>query len=165
MLTKVQGEYGLGFGIGEKEGALSFSHGGANEGFRCTLFAYREGGRGAIVMTNGDRGDLLGAEILRSIAAEYAWPDYKPEQKSVAEVAPAVLRSYAGKYQFTPGPLLTITLEEGRLFAQMPDGTKSEILPESTASFFNLDGRSFRFTRKDDGSIELEASGSRAKRM
>ena len=78
MLTKVRGEYGLGIGVGERNGQKLFAHSGANEGFRCTLMGDLQGGRGAVVMTNGDRGDQLATEVLRSIAAEYAWPDYKP---------------------------------------------------------------------------------------
>ncbi len=32
-----------------------------------------EGGKGAIIMTNGDRGSELAREILYAIAAEYGW--------------------------------------------------------------------------------------------
>ncbi|HEY2011864.1 MAG TPA: serine hydrolase domain-containing protein [Bryobacteraceae bacterium] len=77
MLTKVLGDYGLGLALSETDGQKAFSHGGSNAGFQCLMFAYREGGRGAVVMTNGDRGGALANEILRSIAAEYGWPDYK----------------------------------------------------------------------------------------
>jgi CubicO group peptidase (beta-lactamase class C family) len=79
MLLKVLGDYGLGLGLTETNGQKAFSHGGSNAGFQCMLFAYREGGRGAVVMTNGDRGGPLAVEILRGIAAEYGWPDYKVE--------------------------------------------------------------------------------------
>ena len=47
-------------------------------GFRCQMIAYVESGRGAVVMTNSDNGVRLAAEILRSIAREYAWPGYLP---------------------------------------------------------------------------------------
>jgi CubicO group peptidase (beta-lactamase class C family) len=77
MLTKGLDSYGLGLMLGEKDGQKSFSHGGSNEGYRCMMFAYRDGGRGAIVMTNGDRGGNLADEILGSVAAEYNWPDYR----------------------------------------------------------------------------------------
>lgn len=79
MLTKVLGDYGLGLGLTETEGRKAFSHGGSNAGFQCMLFGYREGGRGAVVMTNGDRGGQLANEILRSIGAEYGWVDFKVE--------------------------------------------------------------------------------------
>ena len=63
MLTAVLNNYGLGFSVGNKDGANSFSHGGSNAGFRCMLFAYRDSGRGAVVMTNGDRGGAVGPEL------------------------------------------------------------------------------------------------------
>lgn len=74
MLTRVVGDYGLGLGLGETDGQKSFSHGGSNAGFRCSLFAYRDNGKGAIVMTNSDRGGQLAEEILKTIAAESEWP-------------------------------------------------------------------------------------------
>jgi len=74
MLTKVLGNYGLGLGLGEMDGQKFFSHGGANEGFRCSLFGYRDNGKGAIVMTNSDRGGQVAEEILKMIAAESDWP-------------------------------------------------------------------------------------------
>jgi len=77
MLNVVRDKYGLGFGVEATAGARSFSHGGANEGFRCMLFGYRDSGRGAVVMTNGDAGGALAAEVLRAISAEYGWPGYK----------------------------------------------------------------------------------------
>ncbi len=77
MLTKVRGNYGLGLGLAETGGQRSFSHGGSNVGFQCEMFGYLEGGRGAVVMTNGDRGGPLEREILGSIAAEYGWVDFR----------------------------------------------------------------------------------------
>ncbi len=35
MLTRSAGDYGLGIGLAETAGRASFSHGGANEGYRC----------------------------------------------------------------------------------------------------------------------------------
>ncbi len=167
MLTPVLGNYGLGFSLGETEGAKSFSHGGSNEGFRCTLFAYRDSGRGAVVMTNGDRGGALGREVLASIAAEYGWPDFKPRERAVIRVDPEILRSYAGKYQLPRGPLVDVTADQGRLYVQAPDGQRRELLPESETLFFDPDGDApdLRFLRKPDGSIELSSGGSTAKRM
>ena len=167
MLTKLTGDYGLGFSLGEKDGVRSFSHGGANEGFRCILFAYMEGGRGAVVMTNGDAGGALANEILRGIAVEYGWPDYRPQEKSVVKVDASLLESYAGKYQFSPGPLVTIAVETGRLFAQPGTEAKVEMLAEAADSFFDPQGvlPALHFTRRPDGPVELSAAGQIAKRQ
>jgi hypothetical protein len=167
MLSPVLSNYGLGLSLGETEGVKFFSHGGSNEGFKCTLFAYRGSGRGAVVMTNGDRGDALAREVLASIAAEYGWPDFKPRERAVIRVDPEILRSYAGKHQFPRGPLVDVTADQGRLYAQAPDGQRRELLPESETLFFDPDGDApdVRFLRRPDGSIELASGGSTAKRM
>jgi CubicO group peptidase (beta-lactamase class C family) len=77
MLSRQMGGSGLGIGVDGEGPSVRFSHGGANEGFRCFLVAYRDSGRGAVVMTNGDGGGELGMEIIRAIAEEYEWPDYR----------------------------------------------------------------------------------------
>jgi CubicO group peptidase (beta-lactamase class C family) len=76
MLTPGTRHWGLGLEIGGSGFNPYFSHGGANEGFRNIFVAYETSGDGAVVMTNGDSGSLLGDEVIRSIATEYRWPDY-----------------------------------------------------------------------------------------
>jgi CubicO group peptidase (beta-lactamase class C family) len=65
MVTRVKNQpdspdvgYGLGVSVLTIGGKPSFTHGGANAGYRCNYFAY-ENGDGAIVMTNSDNGDAL----------------------------------------------------------------------------------------------------------
>lgn len=86
MNTPVLDHYGLGLQLSDTDHQKAFSHGGANDGFRCMLWGYRDGGRGAVVMTNGDNGAQLAQEILAAIAATYHWPDFKPVEKSVVAV-------------------------------------------------------------------------------
>lgn len=166
MLTKVLGDYGLGLGLAETGGHKSFAHGGANEGFKCTLFGYLDSGSGAVVMTNGDRGSAPADEILRSISAEYGWADYKTRERTVARVEPEILQAYAGRYALAPGFEVTVTYEDGRLFATA-HGNKVELFPESPTAFFSVeaDVPPIRFTRASDNSIEMSAGGATAKRQ
>jgi CubicO group peptidase (beta-lactamase class C family) len=165
MLTKVLGDYGLGLGLGETEGQKSFSHGGSNAGFRCSMFAYRDLGKGAIVMTNGDRGAQLAGEIMRAIAAEYGWVDHKAAVKAVVPVEADILRSYAGKYRLSVGPEVSITFEEGKVFAAA-QGMKFELYPESEGSLFSPENSlTFRFKRLGDGGIEMTAGNGTARRQ
>jgi CubicO group peptidase (beta-lactamase class C family) len=69
MLTPGLGGYGLGFTIGGSGDARTFSHGGVDEGFQAMLVGYSRIGKGAVVMTNGNRGLALIGELLRSVAA------------------------------------------------------------------------------------------------
>jgi len=165
MLTKILGDYGLGLGLMDTDGHKAFSHGGANEGFRCTLFGYLDGGSGAVVMTNGDNGSGLADEILRSISVEYGWVDYKTKLRTVVSVPPDILAGYAGVYPLGPGFDVTVTYENGKLYATA-QGRKLELFPESPTSFFTLqaDVPGIRFTRGGDNSVEMSAGGATAKR-
>ncbi|MHC4956543.1 MAG: serine hydrolase domain-containing protein, partial [Planctomycetota bacterium] len=74
MLTTQPGGFGLGVAL-DDDGADRFYalHKGANEGYRTLLVLYPERGQGAVIMTNGDGGDALAQELLRSLSREYGW--------------------------------------------------------------------------------------------
>lgn len=81
MLTRQIDGAGLGLmrsGSGDSE---RFGHNGADEGFQALLVSTLDSGKGAVVMVNSDNGIQLAQEILRSIAAEYSWPDDKPRER------------------------------------------------------------------------------------
>jgi hypothetical protein len=140
MLTKQLGGYGLGLWLGGKEKITNFSHAGQNEGYTCILVAYLDTGKGVVIMTNGDRGSGLFNEILRAIAREYGWPDYQPIEKTVADVNPAMYRSYVGDYDAN-GILTTITTDGEQLFAlASPLGPERiRLYPSAEDRFFLLD--------------------------
>lgn len=75
MLTPGMGNYGLGPQIGGAKDNPWFGHGGANAGFMNDFLVYEKSGDGVFVMTNGDNGGALAAEIIRAVAEEYKWPD------------------------------------------------------------------------------------------
>lgn len=165
MLTKSPGDYGLGIGLGETAGRASFSHGGANEGYRCQYFAYRDSGEGAIVMTNGDNGSDLASEILRSIAVEYGWVDYLPKERTIVPVDAAILASYVGDYAFPGGPVVRIRVKDGQLTSAIGIGGVV-LLAEAPDSFFDMDAHvpPTKFVKAADGTMELHADGGVAKR-
>ncbi|MGJ5816327.1 serine hydrolase [Paludibaculum fermentans] len=165
MLSKAAGQYGLGIGLNETAGRASFSHGGANEGYRCQYFAYRDSGEGAVVMTNGDWGGDLAMEILRSIAVEYGWVDYLPKERAVVAVDGAVLASYVGDYAFPGGPVVHIRVKDGRLTSGLGE-VGVPLLADGPDSFFDMDGHvpPTRFRTGADGGMELLADGGVAKR-
>jgi CubicO group peptidase (beta-lactamase class C family) len=76
MLIVGQGSWGLGPEIHGAATDPLFLHGGVDAGFECLMVAYVKRGEGAVVMTNAQGGGALAAEIMRSIAAEYEWPNY-----------------------------------------------------------------------------------------
>jgi len=76
MLTPQISNWGLGPAIDGRGTTARFAHGGGKIGFRSYMAAYCERGQGAIITTNGERGDHLCVEILHSLARAYDWPDY-----------------------------------------------------------------------------------------
>jgi hypothetical protein len=141
MLSNGEHDYGLGIGLGGEGKTKSFSHAGGNEGFRCILVAYAEIGQGVVVMTNGDRGDLLFNEILRAIATEYDWPDYRPTVKTRVHINPSIYAAYVGIYD-EEGTAVTISAEADQLFIQtLPMGPQLwNLYPAAEDKFFMLDG-------------------------
>ena len=154
--------YGLGFALNENE----FGHGGSNEGFRCVLVAYKDG-RGAAIMTNGDRGGELAREILNAISAEYAWPGYKPREREVVTVPAGTLRGYVGEYQF-PAWVATVSLVDGKLSLSIAGQGTWELLAEAEDRFFSMNPGipPIRFVKDSDGKVtEITAGGLTGKKI
>ena len=138
MTTAVKAGYGLGFSIQGSGRTAQYGHGGSNEGYRCQMTVFGEQGQGAVIMTNGERGGWLAAELLRAIAREYGWPAYIPVERTVIPVPASELAILAGRYEMRPGKVLTVALEAGTLYIK--DGEwKTELFPESQIRFFELD--------------------------
>ena len=67
------GGYAVGFSVQRIGQGWYFSHGGSNWGFRATLLAHVAKGYGLAIMTNGDRGGQVMAELSRRIQSAYDW--------------------------------------------------------------------------------------------
>jgi CubicO group peptidase (beta-lactamase class C family) len=141
MLTPGLGHWGLGLEIGGSADNAYFGHGGDNAGFHGLFAAYEKNGEGAAVMTNGDQGPDLAAQIMRAIAAEYGWPDYRPASHSAIAVDPVILARYAGAYALTPDFDLVFKVENGRLVAYPypQPNVSSALYAETETKFFPLD--------------------------
>jgi CubicO group peptidase (beta-lactamase class C family) len=157
MLTRQRDNWGLGFSLESSREAPRFSHGGANEGYRCELEAY-ESGQGFVIMTNSDSGDQLGIEFLGAVAKEYDWPDFQAQERALAKIDPAVLLAYTGVYEVPGITKITVTTKDAKLYLQTddPDPDIVELLPESDTSFFSLAPTlpsPFTFQKDDKGAI------------
>jgi CubicO group peptidase (beta-lactamase class C family) len=149
MLTPQIENSGLGIFVDGLDRSPRFSFSGSNVGFKSYLVGYFNSGQGAVVMTNSENGAQLVLEILRSIGAEYQWPDYHPRERIVAKVDPSIYDAYVGEYEVAPGLILSVTKESDRLFSQSPGQPRSEMLPESETTFFLRDiDAQFTFVRE-----------------
>lgn len=125
---------GLGLFLGGPEAAW-FGHSGGNEGFRCHLIAHREAGCGLAVMTNGDRGHALVAEILDAVAPAMEWPDWTAsETEDDAELAPG-LEAVTGAYELRPGGLVEVARNGDELVLTVPGQPPIRFLRFSETEF------------------------------
>lgn len=67
------GPYAVGFAVEQRGQGWYFAHGGSNWGFRCSLVAHLRKGYGVVVMTNGDAGGGVIAELEARVASAYGW--------------------------------------------------------------------------------------------
>ena len=63
-INDYQVEWARGYGVLEA---------GGNDGYKSVMVAYPERGQGIVIMTNGDNGEALMREILKSASIEYGW--------------------------------------------------------------------------------------------
>lgn len=136
MLTPGKNHWGLGVEVGGSDAKPYFTHGGVNAGFQSLFVAYERQGDGAVVMTNTAGGMEIANELMRSIAAEYGWPDFQPVVRSLVKLDRSVLERYTGTYMATPTFSVAYTLEGDQLFAQATGQKKFPIFPESESKFF-----------------------------
>jgi CubicO group peptidase (beta-lactamase class C family) len=112
------GSMGLGMWLeGSRENAR-FGHPGDNEGFASHWTALQEGGMGAVIMANSDNGAGLIADVLRTIAQVYGWPEVENLSPPAPRI-PVSMKDCVGIYRFRSGITCTITIREERLHLQM----------------------------------------------
>jgi hypothetical protein len=120
-------------------------------------------GQGVVWMTNGENGERLGLEVLRGLAGLLGWPDFRTNEKAVAQIDPAVLEEYEGQYQYADYPEFgAVVTREGDLLVlqETPDGLRYELYPESETTFFALERfEALTFVRDADGNVEAVMIG------
>jgi CubicO group peptidase (beta-lactamase class C family) len=136
MATAPIGPRSLGFVVGGEGKARHFGHDGANEGYNSSLILYPETCQGAAVMTNSDNAKPLIAELLRSIADTYHWPDNMAStvMKRVA-LSPSLAARFLGTYSFTNisgvAPFKIISAEGSDFTFDRGDGHSEPLYPSS----------------------------------
>ena len=155
MLTPVIDHWGLGPALGGTATTPYFSHTGGNEGYRCILVAY-QAGDGAVVMTNADRGDALMLQIMRTIAHEYAWPDFAPAERVLAAIDPASFDRYVGAYHFASGAIVTFWRDGNHIISRIWGQPAVEMFPTTENEYFLkvVDAR-LMFSNAADGSAQV----------
>ncbi len=134
--------WGLGWGVGGAPGERYFWHSGSNAGYKSMLFAYAAG-EGVAIMTNADSGERLAADLARTIAYEYGWPDFRPVEIAPVSLTTQQLESLVGVYRTGRYATLTVTRRGDQLFAQTPDRPTFRVYPKSASQWFAVDPDGF----------------------
>jgi CubicO group peptidase (beta-lactamase class C family) len=101
MLTpqKIAPNIGIGFFLNSKGDSARFGHNGWDEGFVALLIAYKNQGKGLVVMVNSNEGYDLMDEIARAVAMEYNWVDFLPVKPQKTTITADEMKKYTGIYE------------------------------------------------------------------
>ena len=145
--------YGYGWQLDDVRGHKLVNHGGSLPGFRAQYARFVDDKVTVVVLTNGDNANAF--SIARGVANLYI-PNLLPV-RNVAHVDPKVLDAYAGQYQGTQTPLLTIAREGNKLTIQQGTdrNNKAEMLPQSQTDFLMIDQpySTFSFVKDETGQM------------
>jgi hypothetical protein len=152
----------LGVHLEGRDESLRFRTTGRTEGYASELIGYVTRGQGAVVMTDGARGDALNEEILNAVALAYSWPDFVPAERTIARADVRLYDRFVGRYAFDSREV-SITRRGTRLFLGAGGKEQSEMLPQSVSEFFTTEPAAvYSFVFDDKGKVQAftETAGS-----
>lgn len=154
MLATQKDHMGLGFIVRPDQSGY-FAHAGLNNGYYSYFEIYADKGKGAVIMTNSNNGQLIWNLIFTSLALEYDWPNANKRSinnsytqrifkqlkniespRTKVELDPTILTKYTGTYELGPGFNFVITLNRNQLNMKLGDQRKLGLYPESKTKFF-----------------------------
>jgi D-alanyl-D-alanine-carboxypeptidase/D-alanyl-D-alanine-endopeptidase len=129
-------------------------HNGMTGGYSSFAGYDRNSGNGVVVLTN--MAAQLGVNDIGMHILNPAIPlNEQPKQRSAVDIDTSILPGYAGDYVLAPGLVMSVTAEDGRLYAQLTGQDRFEIYPESETQFFyKIVDAQITFAVEDDGSTK-----------
>ena len=139
MFTPFKNGYAYGWQIRPASpatfGRKQIAHGGGINGFATFIARYPDEKATVIVLCNNQ--EFPAGNVATDLAAILFGAKYEiPVEHKLAKVDPGIYDSYVGEYELTPGFVLTVTREEGKLMTQATGQSKVEVFPESEMRFF-----------------------------
>jgi CubicO group peptidase (beta-lactamase class C family) len=162
MLNAENDTHGLGPSVQDR----TFGHGGADEGFRAQLIAWKDQPYAVVVMVNSDNGMII-RELLLSIANEYDLPGIDPVVREIAETDPEELQKFAGRYELEAVGVFEVSVEGKQLTFSSVDSDHTEWLyPQSDLEFFGSEsGTIVTFEVRDGVAVGFERRSIKAVRL
>lgn len=155
MFTPYKGDagYGYGWNIGKRFDRQVIAHGGGIYGFATQITRFPADRVTVIVLSNVQSAPA--GKIANDLAAIVFGAAYEiPKERKEIALEPKLLEKYVGQYQVAPNLVITISLDNGKLFGQIAGQSKFAISPESETVFFSRDvNAQFTFLRDAQGQI------------
>ena len=108
-------------------------HNGGTGGYHSFAGFDPDKGVGVVVLTNSvDNTDDIGLHLINP-SLPLTEP---PPERTEVDLDATILESYVGDYALAPDFVLTITVDEGAIWAQATGQQKLQIFPESETEFF-----------------------------
>ena len=156
MTTPFKQDYAFGLGVSTQDGHKAITHDGGIQGFNTSMIYYPDEKLVVAVLANinGPGAGQIAASLGKVAHGEKV---ILPSERKEITLPPQALQKYVGNYEMTfPGRTipLVITLEDGKLLAQLGQQPRFPIFAESETLFFykNVDAQ-LEFTRNDKGEI------------
>lgn len=153
MLTPGMNDHGLGPVVNKH----TFGHGGADEGFRANLIAWKEHPVAVVIMVNSDNGSII-QEIALSIAKEYKLPGVEPMTRKVVSTSIEERTPMVGTYNFPElGEALVSIKEDGLEITGTFANEPIMLLPETNSTYFNRSsGTYYTFLFEDEAVVGVQ---------
>jgi len=162
MLTPGMNDHGLGPIIKEH----FFEHGGADEGFRANLMAWKDQPYALVTMVNSDNGSIQ-QELLLAVANEYKLPGIEPDVRENIKLDAADLQKYTGKYKVERMGDVELKADGNHLFVHAAFSPEPiQLNAESDGRFYVArDGVRFTFDIQDGKVMGFEVQRLKAVRI
>ncbi len=142
--------YGLGWGLYRSPWGPAFFKEGHDEGWRHLALLFTNGS-GILILTNSSNGEGIFKPLIDALlgptAFPFDWENYTPynllpplpklKEHKHAALTPAQLNRITGRYGLSPDEVLTVSVENGRVYVQENTELRQELLPESAQDFYS----------------------------
>jgi CubicO group peptidase (beta-lactamase class C family) len=150
--------YGYGWAVDNLRDLTVINHGGGLHGFLSQLSRQPDNDVTVAVLTNcaPAQENASPGQVANDIIEYLLWENMSKQQSYTTDttLSPEDLKLYEGRFDYGGGMVLTVTAEEGKLYAQMSGQQRFEIFPRGGDEFYwkVVDAR-IRFLRNETGEI------------
>ncbi len=162
MLTPGMNDHGL----GPQTSKSRFGHGGADNGFRANMIAWRDQPYALVVMVNSDNGQIM-QELQLAVAKEYNLSGIQADVRETIEISEAELQKYVGRYQVGDIGVVEAKIADGLLTFEAPFVNPTmHMFAESQTIFFDRQtGNRVSFEIKDNKVTGFTVQGIKARKL